>query len=63
VPRNELARKSAIRRAHQWKSREDFDAMVKNPEAKAHIKPIMGIAETDFHLHEVADSLELSPNE
>jgi hypothetical protein len=35
--------------------------MVKNPEAKAHMKPIMGIAETDFHLYEVADSFELSP--
>jgi hypothetical protein len=36
----------------QWKSREDFDAMVKNPEAKAHMKPVMGIVETDFHLYE-----------
>ena len=44
----------------QWKSREDFDAMVKNPEVKAHMKPIMLIAETDFHLYEVADSFELS---
>jgi heme-degrading monooxygenase HmoA len=47
----------------QWKSRDDFEAMVKNPEAKAHMKPIMEIAETDFHLYEVADSFELSPNE
>jgi hypothetical protein len=45
----------------RWKSREDFDAMVKNPEAKAHMKPIMGIAEIDFHLYGVADSFELSP--
>jgi hypothetical protein len=44
----------------QWKSREDFEAMVKNPEAKAHMKPIMEKAETDFHLYEVADSFDLS---
>jgi hypothetical protein len=44
-------------------SRGDFDATVQNPETKAHIKPIRGIAETDFRLYEVADSLELSPNE
>ena len=44
----------------QWKSREDFEAMVKNPEATAHMKPIMEIAETDSHLYEVADSFELS---
>jgi quinol monooxygenase YgiN len=44
----------------QWRSREDFEAMVKNPEAQAHMKPIMEIAKADFHLYEVVDSFELS---
>jgi len=44
----------------QWRSREDFEAMVKNPEAQAHMKPIMEIAKADFHLYEVADTFELS---
>ncbi len=44
----------------QWKSREDFEAMRKNPEAQAHMKPIMEIAQVDFHLYEVVDSYELS---
>lgn len=44
----------------QWRSREDFEAMSKLPEAQAHIKPIMEIAAADFHLYEVADTFELS---
>ncbi len=44
----------------QWKSREDFEAMRKNPEAQAHMKPILEIAQADFHLYEVVDSFELS---
>ncbi len=44
----------------QWKSREDIEAMSKNPEAQAHMKPIMEIAKADFHLYEVADTFELS---
>ena len=44
----------------QWQSREDFEAMTKNPEAQAHMKPIMEIAKADFHLYEVADTFELS---
>ncbi len=44
----------------QWKSREDFEAMIKNPEAQAHMKPINEIATADFHLYEVVDSFELS---
>ncbi len=44
----------------QWRSREDFEAMAKNPEAQAHMKPIMEIAKADFHLYEVADTFELS---
>lgn len=42
----------------QWKSREDFEAMVKNPEAEAHMKPIKEIATADFHLYELADSID-----
>ncbi len=44
----------------QWRSAEDFEAMAKNPEAQAHMKPIMEIAKADFHLYEVADTFELS---
>jgi len=44
----------------QWKSREDFEAMSKSPEAQAHMKPVMEIAKADFHLYEVVDSFELS---
>jgi quinol monooxygenase YgiN len=44
----------------QWRSQEDFAAMVGNPEAQAHMKPILEIAQADFHLYEVADSFELS---
>ena len=43
----------------QWKSREDFEAMAKNPEAQAHMKPIMEIAKADFHLYEVADTFSI----
>jgi hypothetical protein len=42
---------------------EDFNAMVKNPEAKAHMKPIRGTTETDFHLYEVAHSFWTFTNE
>ncbi len=44
----------------QWRSREDFETMVKNPEAQKHMKPIAEIAKADFHLYEVADTFELS---
>lgn len=44
----------------QWKSREDFEAMIKNPEAQAHMKPITEIAQADFHLYEVVDSFQRS---
>lgn len=44
----------------QWKSRDDFEAMAKMPEAQAHMKPIMEIAKADFHLYEVVDTFELS---
>ena len=44
----------------QWKTREDFEAMVKNPEAQKHMRPIAEIATADFHLYEVVDSFEVS---
>lgn len=31
----------------QWRSREDFEAMLKNPDATAHMEPIMEIAKFD----------------
>ncbi len=43
----------------QWRSKEDFEAMGKMPEAQAHMKPIMEIAKADFHLYEVAETSEI----
>lgn len=42
----------------QWRSREDFEAMLKNPEALAHMGPIKEIADNDGHLYEVIDILQ-----
>jgi heme-degrading monooxygenase HmoA len=42
----------------QWQSAEAFQAMVKDPRAREHMKPIMEIATADFHLYEVADTFE-----
>lgn len=44
----------------QWRTKEDFEAMAKNPEAQKHMKPIYEIAKPDFHLYEVIESFELS---
>lgn len=44
----------------QWRSKEDFEAMLKNPEAAAHMQPIMEIAQFDAHLYEVSDTVSLS---
>jgi antibiotic biosynthesis monooxygenase (ABM) superfamily enzyme len=41
----------------QWRRREDFETMLKNPEATAHMKPIMEIAKFDAHLYEVVESM------
>lgn len=43
----------------QWRSREDFEAMLKNPEAAEHMKPINEIAGFDAHLYEVVESLSI----
>lgn len=37
----------------QWRSKEDFEAMLKNPEAVRHMGPIRTIATHDPHLYEV----------
>jgi hypothetical protein len=44
----------------QWQRREDFEAMLKNPEATAHMKPIMAIAKFDAHLYEVAETMSIA---
>ena len=41
----------------QWRSREDFEAILKNPAAIAHMKPIMEIAKFDHHLYEVMETI------
>ena len=43
-----------------WRRREDFAAILKNPEATAHMKPIMEIAKFDAHLYEVFESMSVS---
>jgi heme-degrading monooxygenase HmoA len=43
----------------QWRSAEDFAAMMKNPAALEHMKPIQAIATFDAHLYSVADSITL----
>ena len=42
----------------QWRTAEDFEAMVKSPEAQTHMRPINEIATADFHLYELIDSFE-----
>ena len=44
----------------QWRNREDFEAMLKNPEATAHMKPIMELAKFDAHSYEVAETMSIS---
>jgi quinol monooxygenase YgiN len=44
----------------QWQSREAFEAMSKNPDARAHMGPLMEIAQADFHLYEVAGTFTVS---
>jgi len=42
----------------QWRSQQDFEAMRNNPEAQAHMKPLMELSKPDFHLYEVIDIFE-----
>ncbi len=41
----------------QWRRAEDFEAMMKDPQAAEHMKPIMELATYDAHLYEVVDSI------
>jgi quinol monooxygenase YgiN len=38
----------------QWRSREDFEAMLRNPEVLFHVNDIIKIARPDPHLYEIA---------
>lgn len=44
----------------QWRSEEDYAAMLKNPEAVEHMKPITEIATFDAHTYEVVESVSVS---
>jgi quinol monooxygenase YgiN len=41
----------------QWRSPGDLEAMLKNPDAQAHIKPITELAQADAHLYDVVDTI------
>jgi quinol monooxygenase YgiN len=43
----------------QWRTREDFEAMMKNPDAQRHMKPITEIAQFDAHLYEVSETMSI----
>jgi len=43
----------------QWRRAEDFEAMLRDPRAAEHMKPILEIATYDAHLYEVVDSFEI----
>ena len=43
----------------QWRKREDFEAMMKNPEAQKHMKPISEMAKFDAHLYEVGETMSI----
>jgi heme-degrading monooxygenase HmoA len=40
----------------QWRRAEDFEAMLRDPRAAEHMKPILEIATNDAHLYEVVES-------
>lgn len=44
----------------QWRSHEDYAAMLQDPEATTHMKPIMEIATFDAHTYEVVESTSVS---
>ena len=41
----------------QWRRAEDFEAMLRDPRAAEHMKPIRELATNDAHLYEVVESL------
>jgi quinol monooxygenase YgiN len=43
----------------QWRSAADFQAMLKDPRAAAHMAPIRAIAANDAHLYEVVESVAI----
>ena len=43
----------------QWRRAEDFEAMLRDPRAAEHMKPILELATNDAHLYEVVDSFEI----
>ena len=42
----------------QWRRTEDFEAMLRDPRAAEHMKPIRDIATYDAHLYEVVESIK-----
>ena len=41
----------------QWRRKEDFEAMLKDPRAVEHIKPIQELAANDAHIYQVVESI------
>jgi antibiotic biosynthesis monooxygenase (ABM) superfamily enzyme len=41
----------------QWRRPEDFEAMLRDPRAAEHMKPIQEIVANDGHLYQVMDSI------
>ncbi len=44
----------------QWRSKEDFAAMLKDPKAVEHMKSITDIAASDAHTYEVVESVSVT---
>lgn len=42
----------------QWRSRADFEAMMKNPEAQKHMRAVTTIAKADPHWYRVSEVIE-----
>lgn len=43
----------------QWRTAKDFEAMLHDPLAGEHMRPILEIATNDAHLYEVVDSFKI----
>jgi antibiotic biosynthesis monooxygenase (ABM) superfamily enzyme len=43
----------------QWRRAKDFEAMLHDPRASEHMKPISDIAKYDAHLYEVVETFEV----
>lgn len=41
----------------QWRRAKDFDAMLQNPKAREHMKPIQDLATNDAHIYTVVESV------